>query len=96
MAGEPATFAVVAAGNAPLTYQWNKNGVPISGATSSAYTIPAAALADNGAKFSVTIGDASGSVTSAQRYAGGDSHFAHSAVIVRAFSSAALSDTHAS
>src|SRR5205814_8332755 len=36
-AGQPASFSVTAAGTAPLSYQWNKNGAAISGATSSTY-----------------------------------------------------------
>src|ERR1700761_189538 len=31
MAGQTATFTVVATGTAPLTYQWQKNSVAISG-----------------------------------------------------------------
>src|ERR1700739_4930368 len=34
-AGQPATFSVSATGTGPMTYQWYKNGVAISGATSS-------------------------------------------------------------
>src|SRR5947207_9497666 len=37
-AGQTASFSVAATGTAPLTYQWKKNNVAISGATSSAYT----------------------------------------------------------
>lgn len=48
--GEPATFAVVAAalGGDTISYQWQKNGVPIGGATNSSLTIPAAGPADVG------------------------------------------------
>src|SRR5580704_8479604 len=35
MLGQTATFTVTASGSGPLTYQWYKNGVAISGATSS-------------------------------------------------------------
>jgi hypothetical protein len=38
VAGSNATFAVVATGTAPLSYQWRFNGVNISGATLSSYT----------------------------------------------------------
>ena len=63
-AGLVATFSVVAAGSAPLTYQWRKNGAAIPGATDSTYTTPATTLADNGANFSVNVSNAFGSVTS--------------------------------
>src|SRR5205823_6064833 len=39
--GQTATFSVTATGTAPLAYQWKKNSVAISGATSSAYTTAA-------------------------------------------------------
>jgi len=62
--GQPATFSVVAAGGAPLTYQWMKNGAAISTATSSSYTIPAAAISDSSSQFTVLVTDSTGSVTS--------------------------------
>lgn len=37
-AGNPATFTVVASGTAPLSYQWQKDGAALTGATSSTYT----------------------------------------------------------
>ena len=40
--GGTATFSVTAAGSAPLTYEWQKDQVAISGATSASYTTPAA------------------------------------------------------
>jgi len=62
--GQAATFVVVAAGSTPLSYQWQKNGVSISGATSSSYTTPAAASADNAARFTVVVSNSVGSATS--------------------------------
>ncbi|MBK8914899.1 MAG: immunoglobulin domain-containing protein [Phycisphaerales bacterium] len=38
---EPVTFSVVAAGTSPLTYQWERNGQPIAGATDATLIIPA-------------------------------------------------------
>ena len=62
--GQMAGFSVIVANNTPLDYQWYKNGVAISGATSSAYTTPPTTLADNGAQFTVMLSNALGSVTS--------------------------------
>jgi len=63
-AGQTATFAVVAAGTAPLSYQWQKNGVNIAGATLSSYTTPATASSDSGSTFSVVVTNTVGTVTS--------------------------------
>src|SRR5256886_2635935 len=64
--GQTATFSVGAAGTPPLTYQWQKNGVDIPGATSSSYTTPATTSADTGTGtiFRVVVSNTAGSVTS--------------------------------
>jgi trimeric autotransporter adhesin len=62
--GQAATFTVVATGTAPLTYQWQKNGTAISGATSANYTTPATTVADNGSTFAVVVSNAAGNATS--------------------------------
>ncbi len=64
MQGQPATFNVSASGAAPLNYQWQRNMVNISGATSPSYTISSAALADDGAKFRCVVSNGSGTATS--------------------------------
>ena len=64
--GQPATFTVAATGTAPLSYQWQRDGVDIPGATQPSYTLASAAPADSGASFRVVVTNASGSVTSAQ------------------------------
>lgn len=64
-AGQTATFSVVAAGSPTLAYQWYLNGAAISGATGSAYTTPAATRSMSGGKYSVTVTNAYGTVTSA-------------------------------
>jgi hypothetical protein len=63
-AGQTATFAVVATGTAPLSYQWWKNGTSIGGATFASYTTPATTTADNGSTFSVVVTNSAASVTS--------------------------------
>jgi len=61
-AGSTATFSVTAAGSAPLSYQWQQNGVAISGATSSTFISPASSV--DGTLFAVIVRNAVGSVTS--------------------------------
>ena len=65
-AGETAQFSVSADGTAPLSYQWRRNGVDIGGATASSYTTPATAVSDSGARFSVRVSNAQGSVVSGE------------------------------
>jgi hypothetical protein len=62
--GQPATFTVTASGTAPLAFQWQKGGAPISGATASSYTTPATAKSDDGSSFLVVVSNGSGSTTS--------------------------------
>ena len=62
--GQPATFSVTATGTAPLSFQWNKGGTPISGATGASYTTPATTNADNNTTYTVTVTNSLGSVTS--------------------------------
>ena len=62
--GQSASFSVAATGTAPLTYQWKKNNIAISGANSPAYTTPAASSSDNGAQFNVTVSNSAGNATS--------------------------------
>ena len=64
--GQTAKFSVTATGTGTLTYQWQKNGTDISGATSSTYTTPATSSTDNGALYSVVVFNGAGTVTSNQ------------------------------
>ena len=63
-AGQTATFSVSASGTAPLSYQWRKSGTAINGATGSSYTTPTESTSDNGAQFTVVVGNSAGTVTS--------------------------------
>jgi glucose/arabinose dehydrogenase len=62
--GSPASFSVEAQGQAPLAYQWFRNGAALSGATTSTYTLASTVLADDGATFSVRVSNSLGQVTS--------------------------------
>jgi hypothetical protein len=64
--GQTATLSVAAAGAATLRYQWKRNGVDLTGATASAYTSPALSVGDSGTRYSVSVTNALGSVTSAE------------------------------
>lgn len=63
--GQSASFSVVAAGTAPLAYQWRRDGVAIAGATQAGYTTGPLAAGDDGAVFSVVVSNGAGSATSA-------------------------------
>ena len=62
-AGQNASFSVVATGTSPLTYQWQRNGVAIEGATAATYALATTVL-DNGAVFRVVVTNCAGSATS--------------------------------
>ena len=62
--GQTATFAVVATGSAPLTYQWQKNGVAINAATSPSYTTAPTTIGDDGSQFRVVASNSAGTATS--------------------------------
>jgi PQQ-like domain len=63
-AGQTATFSVVASGTVPLTYQWQKSGAVITGATAASYTTPVTTTADTGELFRVVVSNSAGNVTS--------------------------------
>jgi ELWxxDGT repeat protein len=69
-AGSTASFSVVAAGTAPITYQWSRSNddgttwTAVSGATAASYSIAAAALSDNAAKFKVAVANSVNTATS--------------------------------
>jgi len=62
-ANNSATFSVIATSSTPLTYQWSMNGMPISGATSSAY-VTVVNMSDSGSTFRVVVSNSAGSTSS--------------------------------
>jgi hypothetical protein len=65
-AGNAALFTLTASGSSPLSYQWFKDGVALTGANASELLLPTVA-ADAGRTFQITarVSNAAGSVTSA-------------------------------
>lgn len=63
--GAPILLSVQVAGEPAPTFQWRKNGIPITGATSRALAIPVAALSDAGT-YDVLVSNPSGAVASAE------------------------------
>lgn len=61
--GANVTFSVVATGTAPLSYQWRKDGNPISGATSATLTLNSVSTSDAGT-YTVVVSNTAGSATS--------------------------------
>ena len=62
--GGSATFTVTATAQHPLTYQWQKNGVPIPGATNTSLSFPSAQSSNVG-YYSVTVSNAVTGIASA-------------------------------
>ncbi len=62
-AGQSATFSLAAFGSAPLTYQWQKNGAAVMGATTSTLAFATAAAADSGS-YTVIVANSAAAVTS--------------------------------
>ncbi len=61
--GQSVSFSVTATGTPLVTYQWQKDGVLIGGATSPTYTINQAQTSDNGI-YKVVVSNSVGSLTS--------------------------------
>lgn len=59
----PLTLTVTATGLSPVTYQWSKDGQPLSGATGSTYTVASTTTGTAGS-YTVTVTNPQGSVTS--------------------------------
>lgn len=59
--GETLTFTTNVTGTQPITYQWYKNGVAISGAINKDYTTPILTAADNGNEYYLIAENTGGS-----------------------------------
>jgi hypothetical protein len=57
-------FSVQATGTAPLTYVWSVNGKAITNTNSDTFDTAPVSASDSGAKYTVTISNAAGAVTS--------------------------------
>ena len=64
IAGQTASFSVTATGTGSLSYQWYRNGELVSGADSPTYAIAETSASDDGAVFTATVSNSSGSATS--------------------------------
>ena len=62
--GQEATFTVSTFSDSPVTYQWQKNSAPVSGANRAFFTIPVTTAADDAAEYAVVVSNPSGQVTS--------------------------------
>ncbi len=63
--GSSVTFTVAAVGHGSLTYSWQRNGEPISGASSSSLLLPRPGVGDSGSSYCVIISDSLHSTPSA-------------------------------
>lgn len=62
--GDSATFRVQASGTSPLSYQWQRDGNNIAGATDSNCTTPATTEVDNNTRYRCLVTNSYGFITS--------------------------------
>jgi hypothetical protein len=62
--GSPVQFVIVATGDTVLTFQWQRNGTAIAGATTASYSIATTSLADSGVAFRCIVSNSAGKDTS--------------------------------
>lgn len=62
--GEPAVLLAEASGSAPLSYQWQRDGLDIQAATTAAYVIAEVSPLDAGSRFRVKVRNSAGEVVS--------------------------------
>jgi len=62
--GDSAMFQVATTGTEPATYEWQRDGQPISGATGRTYRLQSVSPRDDGAQFRVVVINDYGAVVS--------------------------------
>ncbi len=62
--GQTATFSVAATSSGPRSYQWQRGGNPIAGATLPFYTTLPLAMSDSGTQYNVVVSNPAGTATS--------------------------------
>jgi glucose/arabinose dehydrogenase len=62
--GSRATFTVEATGAQPLSYVWSRNGIPLPGEDRPTLTLTNPSPIDDGARFTVTVSNDAGSLSS--------------------------------
>jgi glucose/arabinose dehydrogenase len=62
--GQNVTFTVSASGTEPLSYQWQRNSVNISGATTNTLSLTNVQLAENGTTYKCVVSNVFGNTTS--------------------------------
>ncbi len=67
LVGQSLSIQVVAQGDAPLTYQWYRNDLPISGANAAVYSQNSTVLGDEG-EYQVIVSNAKGTALSSVAY----------------------------
>lgn len=65
-AGDVATFAVVAQGDDPLSYQWQRTGQNVEGGTAATLTVNDVKQSDNDALYTCVVTNPAGSATTSQ------------------------------
>jgi hypothetical protein len=61
--GAPVSFSIAATGTGTLSYQWARNGTPLSSATDTSYSPGVMAAGEDGAVYSVAVTDGFGTTT---------------------------------
>lgn len=62
--GASVSFSVSATGDAPLSYQWQRNGVDVAGATGAQLVLPSAQWSDSGTTWNAVVRNGAGSASS--------------------------------